>query len=87
MVFAFDILLDPFSDKASQKAFGQKKKKKKKIKVMLLVEALLWFPHFSRPCFQYLKSQIDFFKINVTGNFITKKKKPWFGSQSIKPSW
>ena len=41
---------------------------------MLLVEALLWFPHFSRPCFQYLKSQIDFFKINVTGNFITKKK-------------
>lgn len=29
MAFAFEVLLDPFSDKASQKVFGQKKKKKK----------------------------------------------------------
>jgi len=27
MDFAFEVLLDPFSDKASQKIFGQKKKK------------------------------------------------------------
>jgi len=29
MDFAFEVLLDPFSDKASQKIFGQKKKKSK----------------------------------------------------------
>jgi len=44
MDFAFEVLLDPFSDKASQKIFGQKKKNQSNF---------FWL----MPCYGFLVSQ------------------------------